>query len=191
MPLALYAAQLALNLAWTPIFFKKHQIGFALADVTGGLLFSALMMSRMVHLPKGFQLGSATMHNAQAHPQGINQSIVPSAGLQLEALPESRLTIHCSCSLSERRRLLLRTRCRSRGGIHATPPSSDCHVWNPGALFPHCYRRASCVFLQLCWECSLPQWSPSIACRPQQPTSWCPILAGPCTPWASPSPSTN
>lgn len=35
VPLALYAAQLALNLAWSPIFFKKHQLGFALADVTG------------------------------------------------------------------------------------------------------------------------------------------------------------
>ena len=34
-PLALYAVQLALNLAWSPIFFKKHQLGFALADVTG------------------------------------------------------------------------------------------------------------------------------------------------------------
>ena len=35
VPLALYAAQLALNLAWSPIFFKKHQLGFALADITG------------------------------------------------------------------------------------------------------------------------------------------------------------
>lgn len=34
-PLALYAVQLALNLAWSPIFFKKHELGFALADVTG------------------------------------------------------------------------------------------------------------------------------------------------------------
>ena len=38
VPLALYAAQLALNLAWSPIFFKKHQLGFALADITGALL---------------------------------------------------------------------------------------------------------------------------------------------------------
>ena len=37
VPLALYAAQLALNLAWSPIFFKKHELGFALADVTGGV----------------------------------------------------------------------------------------------------------------------------------------------------------
>ena len=35
VPLALYAAQLALNLAWSPIFFKKHELGFALADITG------------------------------------------------------------------------------------------------------------------------------------------------------------
>ena len=38
VPLALYAAQLALNLAWSPIFFKKHQLGFALADITGALM---------------------------------------------------------------------------------------------------------------------------------------------------------
>ena len=38
VPLALYAAQLALNLAWSPIFFKKHQLGFALADITGALV---------------------------------------------------------------------------------------------------------------------------------------------------------
>jgi tryptophan-rich sensory protein len=35
VPLALYATQLALNLAWSPIFFMKHEIGFALADITG------------------------------------------------------------------------------------------------------------------------------------------------------------
>ena len=38
VPLALYAAQLALNLAWSPIFFKKHQLGFALADITGATM---------------------------------------------------------------------------------------------------------------------------------------------------------
>jgi hypothetical protein len=37
VPLTLYAAQLALNLAWSPIFFKKHELGLALADITGGL----------------------------------------------------------------------------------------------------------------------------------------------------------
>ena len=30
-----YAAQLLLNLAWSPLFFKKHEIGFALLDITG------------------------------------------------------------------------------------------------------------------------------------------------------------
>ena len=35
VPLTLYAVQLALNLAWSPIFFKKHELGFALADITG------------------------------------------------------------------------------------------------------------------------------------------------------------
>ncbi|CAK0785634.1 hypothetical protein CVIRNUC_008845 [Coccomyxa viridis] len=46
VPLALYAAQLALNLAWSPIFFKKHQLGFALADITALLgVLSATMVS--------------------------------------------------------------------------------------------------------------------------------------------------
>ena len=35
MPLTLYGIQLALNLAWSPLFFKQHEIGFALADITG------------------------------------------------------------------------------------------------------------------------------------------------------------
>ena len=36
VPLSLYAVQLALNLAWTPLFFKEHQLTYALADITGG-----------------------------------------------------------------------------------------------------------------------------------------------------------
>ena len=35
VPLTLYAVQLALNLAWTPLFFKKHNLTYALADITG------------------------------------------------------------------------------------------------------------------------------------------------------------
>ena len=35
VPLTLYGIQLALNLAWSPLFFKQHEIGFALADITG------------------------------------------------------------------------------------------------------------------------------------------------------------
>ncbi|DBB09927.1 TPA: hypothetical protein ACH3X3_001533 [Trebouxia sp. C0006] len=35
VPLSLYAVQLALNLAWTPLFFKEHQLTYALADITG------------------------------------------------------------------------------------------------------------------------------------------------------------
>lgn len=33
-PLALYGAQLALNLAWTPLFFKGHALDLALVDIT-------------------------------------------------------------------------------------------------------------------------------------------------------------
>ena len=35
LALSLYAVQLALNLAWTPLFFTKHQLTYALADITG------------------------------------------------------------------------------------------------------------------------------------------------------------
>lgn len=34
--LALYGAQLAVNLAWTPIFFKAHALDVALVDITSG-----------------------------------------------------------------------------------------------------------------------------------------------------------
>jgi benzodiazapine receptor len=34
LPLSLYGIQLLMNFAWTPIFFKKHEIGFALLDIT-------------------------------------------------------------------------------------------------------------------------------------------------------------
>lgn len=36
-PLALYAAQLALNLAWTPLFFKAHALDASLIDATAML----------------------------------------------------------------------------------------------------------------------------------------------------------
>ena len=42
VPLSLYAVQLALNLAWTPLFFKEHQLTYALADITGGWLLCNL-----------------------------------------------------------------------------------------------------------------------------------------------------
>lgn len=34
LPLSLYGIQLVMNLAWSPLFFKKHEIGFALLDIT-------------------------------------------------------------------------------------------------------------------------------------------------------------
>lgn len=37
IPLALYAAQLALNFAWSPLFFLKHEIGLALVDISGAI----------------------------------------------------------------------------------------------------------------------------------------------------------
>ncbi len=38
LPLGLYAAQLVLNLAWTPLFFKAHNLKAATVDITGGTL---------------------------------------------------------------------------------------------------------------------------------------------------------
>lgn len=40
VPLSLYVVQLALNLAWTPLFFKEHQLTYALADITGDRWYS-------------------------------------------------------------------------------------------------------------------------------------------------------
>jgi benzodiazapine receptor len=35
VPLTLYALQAVLNFAWSPLFFREHEITFALADISG------------------------------------------------------------------------------------------------------------------------------------------------------------
>ncbi|KAF8054879.1 Tspo [Scenedesmus sp. PABB004] len=47
VPLALYAAQLALNLAWTPLFFKQHALDLALADSVALLGVAAAASAKM------------------------------------------------------------------------------------------------------------------------------------------------
>ncbi|KAK9813948.1 hypothetical protein WJX73_006152 [Symbiochloris irregularis] len=45
VPLTLYGVQLALNLAWSPLFFKVKEIGFAVADITAlvGVLVATIV----------------------------------------------------------------------------------------------------------------------------------------------------
>jgi hypothetical protein len=66
--LALYGAQLAVNLAWTPLFFKAHALDVALVDITsgwrvagagvgGGTLLSMLSMQWTYHEQQRQQRG--------------------------------------------------------------------------------------------------------------------------------------
>ncbi|OBZ70450.1 Translocator protein [Grifola frondosa] len=50
--LTLYYAQLALNLAWSPLFFFKKQVGLALIDM-GLLTGTTMYMTALLHEPTG------------------------------------------------------------------------------------------------------------------------------------------
>lgn len=49
VPLAVYLAQLALNAAWTPLFFGLHRIGFALSEIV--LLWGAVVATVALFYP--------------------------------------------------------------------------------------------------------------------------------------------
>lgn len=57
--MTLYGVQLALNLAWSPLFFRFKEIGFAVADITG--MDSPMHLHMTLHL-KGRCCCQQTMH---------------------------------------------------------------------------------------------------------------------------------
>jgi len=46
--LSMYTIQLALNLAWPPIFFSGHKLGLALADSTGQAMLSLVQHTHCI-----------------------------------------------------------------------------------------------------------------------------------------------
>ncbi|KAK9845835.1 hypothetical protein WJX81_003848 [Elliptochloris bilobata] len=59
LPLTLYAVQLALNFAWSPLFFMKHEIGLALADISAllGVLTATMVSFHKVSPAAAYALG--------------------------------------------------------------------------------------------------------------------------------------
>lgn len=58
MPLGLYTAQLVLNLAWSPIFFKTHHLGMASGEIAGLL---GVLAATIVEFHKVDQIAALLM----------------------------------------------------------------------------------------------------------------------------------
>ena len=103
VPLSLYAVQLALNLAWTPLFFKEHQLTYALADITGGWLLcnlEALMLLKRTY-NKSASLAAMTLLLQvcpEYHIKPHVQACCLHAGLAVQLPFES--CVSCICALT-------------------------------------------------------------------------------------------
>lgn len=87
LPLTLYGVQLLLNLAWSPIFFRKHEIGFALLDLTGASGWQVLECSpaRTSNLASQYMLLCSSSGCVGSHycrvQQGVAHSFLPPPAL--------------------------------------------------------------------------------------------------------------
>lgn len=62
LPLSLYGVQLLLNFAWSPIFFQKHDLKLACADITGELPWCRMCKLDMNPMPAGYEPPSLLMN---------------------------------------------------------------------------------------------------------------------------------
>lgn len=89
-PLALYGAQLLLNFAWTPLFFVKHDLNLASADILGEQQRDSQSTRPSSSGSSGISSISRGQHHRPLRAAALRVPIAGSAGLPpSESLPPS------------------------------------------------------------------------------------------------------
>ena len=100
LALSLYAIQLALNLAWTPLFFTKHQLTYALADITGMLPSVCCPCCERLTCPTCIEVCCGHDSTGASHNSNIScvQSVMQTCGISTQDNSKSCMQMNsCQC----------------------------------------------------------------------------------------------